>query len=183
MRVFTSLPQPLTVRMDPRVTGTPAAWAQQFSLSQQIYEELVATAPAAAQLEHVVTLLKGLEERAGQTSAAQPVAAAQARATALLGQSEGRPNPLVAVPDSFSMVRGRLKTLLTAMQAADVAPTPQQAEAVADRCKAAAELMRQWEQFKTTDVPSLNQHLRQAHLPEIDVAVPSGVGPTGDDEE
>jgi hypothetical protein len=173
---------PLNVRMDPRVTSAPAALAQQFSLSKQVYDDLVASAPAAAQLEHVLTVLKGLEERAAETPAARPVAAAQARAAALQGQQEGRPNPLVATPDSFRSVRGRLNSLMTALQSADVAPTIQQAAAVADRSKALADLMRQWEQFKTSEIPALNQQLRQAHLPEIDLSVPAPATPSDDDE-
>jgi hypothetical protein len=177
-----SYSQPLTIRMDPRVKTPAADLARQFSLAQQVYGELVASAPATAQLEHVLTLLKGLEERAAQMPVARDIAAAQAHATALMGEREGRPNPLVATPDSFRSVRGRLNTLLTQLQAADVAPTTQQAEAVADRQKALAELMRKWEQFKATDIPALNEQLRQAHLPEIDLSVPSPAAPADDDE-
>ncbi len=177
-----SYTEPLTVRMDPRVKTPAADLGQQFSLSKQVFDDLVASAPAMAQLEHVLTSLKGLEERAAKTPVAREIAVAQSHATALMGEREGRPNPLAATPDSFRSVRGRLNTLLAQLQAADVAPTTQQAEAVADRRKALADLLHRWDQFKKTEIPALNQQLRQAQLPEIDLSVPSPAAPADDDE-
>ena len=177
-----SYTQPLAVRMDPRVKTPVAELEKQFSLSKQVYDDLVASAPAAAQLEHVLTLLKALEERGANSSAGPAIASAQAHAAALQGEKEGRPNPLVPTPDTFRSVRGRLSTLLTQLQSADVAPTSQQAAAVADRHKAVTDLLRRWEQFKDSEIPALNQQLRQAHLPEVDVSAPSSA-PVDDDDE
>ncbi len=178
-RIYT---QSLTVRMDPRVKTPAADLARQFTLSKQVYDDLVASAPAAAQSERILTLLQELEERGAKTPAAHAIEAARARVAALQGQGAGRPNPPAATPDSFRSVRGRLSSLLAQLQAADVAPTSQQATAVADRHKALAELMRQWERFKSTEIPALNQQLRQAHLPEVDLSGPSPAAPSDDEE-
>ena len=174
--------QPLTIRMDPRVKRPAAELEKQYWVSRQIYNDLVDSAPAVAQLEQVITLLKGLEERTEKTPVAQSLAAVLRHATALRGEAEGRPNPLVATPPSFRIVRGRLNTLLTALQAADVAPTSQQLATATEQRALLTDLLNVWRQLKATGIPALNRQLRDAHLPEIDLSAPSPAAPTDDDE-
>ncbi|MBZ5646506.1 MAG: glycoside hydrolase [Acidobacteriia bacterium] len=169
-----SYTQPLTVRMDPRVKTPSAGLEQQFTLSKAVYDDLVASAPAAAQLHHIRTQLRGLKERAGQDAVAAAVAAADKKAEALEGNEEGRPTRPTAAADSFASVRGRLRTLLRMLQNADVAPTTQQAAAAADRRKALASLLAQWSEFSSRDIPALNRQLRDSNLPELNFSVPAG---------
>jgi len=167
-----SYTQPLTVRMDPRVkTGQPAL-RRQFEVSQQAYEDLVASAPAARQLKSVRAQLGELKKR-GQSAAASAIAAADQKTEALEGKPEGRLTRPTNIPDSFTSVRGRLKGLLESVQDADVSPTNQAVAAVTERRMALAKLMTQWDQFVSQELPALNLQLRDAGLPEISTAAPA----------
>ncbi len=126
-----SYSQPLTVRMDPRVhTPTPALLLQ-FTLSKQVYDDVLASSAAmeqirafrktgvSAALDREAATIEG--ERAGRGSRGGPIG-----------------------PDTLTSVNGSLRQLLTRLQEADVAPTAAEVVAVADQRTAFAKLMRRW---------------------------------------
>ncbi|HVD93179.1 MAG TPA: hypothetical protein VNC21_12875 [Vicinamibacterales bacterium] len=71
----TSLTQPLTVKMDPRVKSGPLALQQQFALAKRVYDALVKTlaARAAAEKQGNADLAKKLDTLAAQLSAIYPL--------------------------------------------------------------------------------------------------------------
>ncbi len=166
--------QPLTVTMDPRVNTPVDALRQQFTLSKQVYEDLLSSSPAAAQLRHVRSQLKDLAKRVSQGATASAIANTDKLAETLEGKTEGRQTAPTAVPDTFTSVRGRLKALLDVLQDADAAPTTQATAAVADRRAALRALITRWAEFKAKDIPALNQQLRTAGLPEVNLSVTPG---------
>jgi len=76
-------------------------------------------------------------------------------------------------PDTLNSIRGTLGLLLGQLQRADVAPTTQTADAVADRQKALASLLTRWTALQSEDLPKLNAQLKQANLPAVTIE-PSG---------
>ena len=64
---------------------------------------------------------------------------------------------------------GRIRTLFNAIEEVDLPPNPQTVAATSDVMKDARTLQENWEALKTKDIPALNQELRAAGLPAIDL--------------
>jgi hypothetical protein len=62
-----------------------------------------------------------------------------------------------------------VRTLFSLIEDVDLAPTPQAAAAVPEVLKDSRSLQETWEMIKSQDIPALNQELRTAGLPVIEV--------------
>jgi photosystem II stability/assembly factor-like uncharacterized protein len=131
-----SYTQPLTLKMDPRVHTLPAELAQQFTLSKQIYDDLLKASKALDDI-------RKLRAQNKDTPLDQKLAALEGGG----GGGRGRGAP-TGGPDTLTSVSGALSTLLRMIEAADVAPTTQVMAAVADRRKALAGLLAQWKTMR-----------------------------------
>jgi len=80
-----TLTQPLVVRMDPRVKTTPAAWAEQFRVSKQLYDDEQKAGPGPLQTQMAAL------QRAIQAADEAPTAAQMAAAAKFHAQAAGRP--------------------------------------------------------------------------------------------
>jgi hypothetical protein len=132
-----SYTQPLTLKMDPRVKTPALGLAQQFTLSKQMYDGML-----AAQ--------KGLDEiRALRAkSAGTPL---DQKLAALEGGGGGRGGGRGAAPegpDTLTSVSGGLGQLMGLLQGADAAPTTQLTAAVAARRAALTKLLARWNALK-----------------------------------
>ncbi len=172
-----SYTQPLTIKMDPRVKTSAADLAQQFALSKQIYDDVIASLRALDQARSVRTQLRALKDRAGQGAVADAITALDKKIEALAGATGGEGGPggrfgASGGADTLASVRGALSSLLGLLQQADVSPTTQTVAAVAGRRNAMASLLTRWNAVRTQDVPALNTQLRQANLPEVALGSP-----------
>ncbi len=125
--------QPLIVRMDPRVRTSMAGLSQQFTLSIDIYNDLLASKKAVAQIEAI-----------------GDGAAWKKQADALKGEEHGRgERGAAAGPDTLLTVNATLTGLMQTLQEADDAPTSQTVAAVSQKRAALAKLMQQWTDLKS----------------------------------
>jgi len=161
--------QPLTVRMDPRVTTSAAGLAEQFRLSKQMYDGIAVAQAALAQISGVREQVAALQPRA--TGAVQDALAAfDARAAALEGGGGGRFGG--GSLDTLGGVSGALGQVMNLLQGADASPTPVMAAAATERSEALGRVVRRWNALKNADLPPLNDQLRQAGLPVITLPMP-----------
>jgi hypothetical protein len=127
--------QSLVVKMDPRVKTSVIDLTQQFTLSKQCYEDILA---AAKTVEEINAARKQMgndaEKKAGELAGRS-------------GGGRGGRGPVTG-PDSFSSVSASLNNLLRLIQGADAAPTTQAAAAIADRHAALMKLNQQWAAMK-----------------------------------
>jgi hypothetical protein len=123
-----SYTQPLTLKMDPRVTTPAIGLTQQFTLSKQLYDGIIEAQKALEQVRAM---------RAGNTTTPSERAATL---QALEGQPAGR-GAAADGPDTFNSVIGSMNQLLGLLQGADVAPTSQLTTAVAGRRAALTRLV------------------------------------------
>ena len=123
-----SYTQPLTLKMDPRVTTPPLGLAQQFTLSKQLYDGIIDAQRALDEVRARRARLSGEAATALQ---------------ALEGQPGGR-GAAADGPDTFSSVIGSMNQLMGLLQGADVTPTTQLVAAVGQRKAALASLMARW---------------------------------------
>jgi photosystem II stability/assembly factor-like uncharacterized protein len=162
-----SYSQPLTVNMDPRVKTPVAGLAQQFALSQQLYNQLLTLAPAVEQANDVRKQLKDLQKKA-QGDALAAVNALDQKLQALVGGGGRRPGAGTEAPTLGGM-RTRYLALFNVFQEADIAPTTQATAAVSEVEQQLPPLMARWQAIKSQDLATLNTQLKKASLPEVKV--------------
>jgi len=157
---------PLTVKMDPRVRTPLAELGQQFTLSKQLYDDILG---ASKELEQIRGLRKQMEEmRKSAGSMAGALDAFDKKLAALAGGARGggRFAP-PGGPDTLASVQGALSGLLRLIQGADVGPTTQAVAAASERRKALASLLEKTRALKHQDLAALNAQLKQAGLTEL----------------
>jgi photosystem II stability/assembly factor-like uncharacterized protein len=167
-----SYSQPLTVRMDPRVKTPPAALQAQFSTSQEVSARLRTLAPAAMQ---AAELRKQLQERLKSAPAgsetATTITAFNEQMNSVLGAGGRRPGPANDQP-TLAGLRTKYLALLGTLQEADDAPTTQTENGIAEVEQQFPQVMSKWQDMKDKQLPLLNEKLKAANLPEINLAEP-----------
>jgi hypothetical protein len=111
-----AMTQPLTVRMDPRVSATAAELRAQFALSTRLVEALRRDSTALADLR---TLRMRLRAARDSSSAADSLE----RAGAALETGAGVPPAGRRTPENLTRLNGELSRLYQNVEAADRAPT------------------------------------------------------------
>jgi hypothetical protein len=137
--------------MDPRVKTAPLGLSQQFTLSKQMYDDLLNVQKT---LTDVRALRDSLNQRRASLSG-EPARSAESlalRLTALEGgggggRGGGRGGAAEG-PDTLGNISGGLNQLMGLLQGADVTPTTQLTAAVAQRHAAVTKLMTQWSGLK-----------------------------------
>ncbi len=127
--------------MDPRVTTSTEGLQQQFTLSKQIYDDIVSATAALEQL-------RGIRVRVAGT----PLAAKGGALEGAEAEDFGPP-PTGGRPDTLNSVLSSLRTTLQLLQQSDVTPSAQAIAAVAERQKMFDELMKRWKEFQTESSP------------------------------
>jgi photosystem II stability/assembly factor-like uncharacterized protein len=164
--------QPLRVVMDPRVKTSAEGLAEQFRLSKQMYDGTVRAYAALDGLRSIREQIKAI----GTPPAAVATALADfdKQAAALEGEAGGGfGGPPPSATESLNSVAFSLRSVMSLLQGADVAPTEQAVAAAADRTKALAEVMKRWESLRGETLSALNAQLKQAGLPAIVVKAPT----------
>jgi len=115
-----------------------------------------------------------LKSLAGHAAIAKTAAELEARAAAIEGEEAGYGAHYLSTPEGRSLARlnSGLNTLVSALDTADAAPTTQQKATFVEIEKALEEQLRVWAQLKSKDIPALNEQLRKAGLPPIDLQKP-----------
>jgi photosystem II stability/assembly factor-like uncharacterized protein len=132
-----SYTQPLTLKMDPRVTTPALGLAQQFTLSKQLYDAIVDAQKTLEEIRGRRASLSGEPSRSAESLALQN----------LEGQPGGR-GAAADGPDTFNSVIGGMNQLMGLLQGADVAPTTQLVAAVGQRRGALTKLKTRWAALK-----------------------------------
>jgi photosystem II stability/assembly factor-like uncharacterized protein len=133
--------QPLTVKMDPRVTTSREALQQQFELSKQLYDALIDVRGAIQRLGELRTQTKSAAAKGNVPRAASERNHALAQ---LDGEEDDDAPPSAEKHDNLPSVAASLTTLLQVVQEADVAPASQVVAAVNDRLQAYEDVMKRY---------------------------------------
>jgi photosystem II stability/assembly factor-like uncharacterized protein len=158
-KIFT---QPLTVAMDPRVKASAADLQEQFDLSWRLYQLRLKLAPIGEKFDEIAEQLTKLKARAAERGDLTQKLEAFVQTLMKFGP----PHPRPGAPPSF-FVLDSTTHLFDDIQAADAAPTAATKAAVADLETKVGPTMEAWRKLLESDVPALNQQLKQAGFPEI----------------
>ncbi|MFZ1130914.1 MAG: glycoside hydrolase [Terriglobales bacterium] len=167
-----SYSQILELKMDPRVKTSPEDLRRQFEFDRKIAGALHQDFEALQQVRSLRAQLKAL---GGSPDAIQkPAAALEGKAASIEGEEGGYATLYLSTPEgrSLSRLNGGLNALVSAVDTADAAPTTQQFAMLVELEKALEEQLAEWARLKAKDIPELNEGLKKAGLPPIDLGKP-----------
>jgi photosystem II stability/assembly factor-like uncharacterized protein len=180
-------PEPLIVTMDPRVPASREELARLFEKEQHLASLMTQSTEALTQARSLREQIQKLTvktptapaENAANPSApklsgplADAVSAFEKKLTAVLGGGGGPGGFGGGASPSPTLARssGALAGLYGGIDRADAAPTVAQLAAMDAAEKDFAAVLKQWNDFKSTDLPALNQQLKSANQPELQLA-------------
>jgi alkanesulfonate monooxygenase SsuD/methylene tetrahydromethanopterin reductase-like flavin-dependent oxidoreductase (luciferase family) len=156
--------------MDPRVTTPADGVAEQFQLATKICDGMNASFASLEQVRAVRAQLKTVADRAPKGPLADAIAALDKKVAAFEGSAQ-RFGPQAAAPQaSFARLNGQFGQLLAFVESADTSPTEPAQQAFASVQSSATDLAKNWDDLKSKDIAALNEQLRDAKLPAINLA-------------
>jgi len=170
--------QPLTLKMDPRVKMSAGQLQEQFQLSLRLTDIRTTLEPIGQKFDSLVEQLSKLRERSLPNNVADKLNALNRELKEL-----GPPNaPTDAQPRLDALEAA--KSLFNDIQGVDADPTSAMKTAVGEVQSRGATLMEHWKEIIGERIPALNQELKAARLPPIDLdtkqkETPNERSPTG----
>ncbi len=164
--------QELIVQMDPRVKASTADLAEQFRLSKELYDEWLILSSISESAGTIRKRLLDLRPRVPDGDVKARVDALSEKLQALSGTGGGGPGGFGAAAGRLSIASetGRVRALFNIIEGVDAAPSQAVANAVPDVIKDSRTLQANWETIKSQEIPALNQQLRAAGLPAIEIS-------------
>jgi len=158
---------PFVVKMDPRVKISAAGLEKKFQMEMRLASLLSRTSQATLQAGSIRDSLQKLSQ---QTSGPlrDSVQAFQNKLAAVLGAPGGFAAP-PASEITLSRGNGQVATLYGQIWQVDAEPTAPQMDATATTERDALDVMKRWEELKTSDLTALNRALTAANLPELKI--------------
>jgi photosystem II stability/assembly factor-like uncharacterized protein len=169
------------LKMEPRVKTSTAGLERKFQLETRLASLLTQMSEAVQQAGSIRDPLQKLTQQA-TGSMRDSVQAFQNKLMALLGTPAGFLAP-PASENTLIKTNGQIAVLYGQIWQVDADPTTSQSEALAAIERDAADVMKRWDAFRTTDLPALNHSLGGANLPEIKIDADAHKDEGGMDEE
>jgi hypothetical protein len=165
------LSQSLEIRMDPRVKTSPEDLRRRFDLDRKIAEALHRDHEALQQARSLHTQLKALSANNPPAPLAQTIKDVETKTAAIEGGEGGYGARYLSTPDgrSLSRLNSGFGSVLAQLDTADAAPTTQQTAMFGELEKALNEQLTAWGKLKTKELPQLNEELKKAGQPPIDL--------------
>jgi hypothetical protein len=174
--------QPLEIKMDPRITAPVDHLDQQFRLASRICGAMNLTFASLAQVRAVRAQLRDLAHQAPKGEIPDAIHALEEKVAPFEEAVSG--SNLAAHHDTFAQLNTQFAQLLSVVDGADAAPTQTAQDTTGDLQRSLTEVETQWDDTKARDINALNDQLRRANLPAINLA--ATLAPeqesTGDDE-
>jgi photosystem II stability/assembly factor-like uncharacterized protein len=174
--------QPLEIKMDPRITAPVDHLDQQFRLASRICDAMNLTFASLAQVRAVRAQLRDLAHQAPKGEISDAIHGLEEKVAPFEEAVSG--SNLAAHHDTFAQLNTQFAQLLSVVDGADAAPTQTAQDTTGDLQRSLTEVETQWDDTKARDINALNDQLRRANLPAINLA--ATLAPeqesTGDDE-
>ena len=157
--------QPMTVKLDPRLTYSTQELQRQLDLAQKLTAGMTATYEGynqAAQLRK--ELADRIEQLKQPGKSPDSLAAAQA-----LDQKAAGLTDAAGPPPAFGPMNRDLTRLLIAVDQSDSPPASEIVETYAGMCQETHAALDRWNDLRAQDLPKLNALLAQQSLPPLTV--------------
>jgi hypothetical protein len=152
----------LTVTMDPRVKASAGDLQEQFDLSWKLYQLHLRLAPIGKKFDNIAEQLTKLRAKAAE----RPEVTQKLETFSQTLVKFGPPQPRPGAPPSLFVLESTTR-LFNEVERSDAAPTAAVNAAVADLDIKIGPTMDAWRKLLESDLPALNQQLKQAGFPEI----------------
>jgi hypothetical protein len=163
--------QELVVRMDPRVSISREALAQQSKLSMDAYDGIIKTHAALTDVRKLLESVRATAKEAPPKPIAEELKSLEEKLAHLAGAApQGRRQfrrGRSAEHVDLSTLNATCLSLMQLLQSADSPPTTQAVDACVKTRQRLTEILGQWEQIKTVELPEINRHLREANLAAV----------------
>jgi hypothetical protein len=156
---------PVVVKMDPRVKTSAVSLEKKFQAETRLAAIVGQSSESILEGGSVRSQMQKLSERSKATTK-NALEAFQKKLSGVLGATSG----FFAPPsDEVTLTRlnGQASTLYAQVWPVDSEPTLSQMEALTIIERDHTEVMKRWNEFKTSDLPELNRQLRDGGLSEI----------------
>jgi hypothetical protein len=150
--------------MDPRVSISAAGLQKKFEAETRLASLLDESLQALLQGASIRDQLEKLKEQPN-SAIGDAVQAAEKK----ISGSLGAPGGFFAPPSeeiTLARVNGQAGALYQQVWYADE-PTVPQMEGLAGAERGGADVLKRWNEFKNSDLPALNQRLRESKAPEV----------------
>lgn len=157
-----ALTQPLTVRLDPRVTLSAEALAEQHALGLRLHAAMGRTAQLRQQTGSTRERLRAAAGQARSKGLRQDIERALAAVSALDGSDPGSTYGPAAVGqvETLAALHRQLTSLYDTVQGVDAAPTSQAVRAIDERSGVLDDLERTWERLRRGPLAALEPRLK-----------------------
>jgi photosystem II stability/assembly factor-like uncharacterized protein len=160
--------QPLEIKMDPRITAPVDQLDQQFRLASRICDAMNSTFASLAQVRAVRSQLRDLAHQAPKGEIADAIRALEEKVAPFEEAAAG--SGPAAHQQTFAQLNSQFAQLLAVVDGADAAPTQTAQDTTGDLQRSLTTLQTQWDDLKAHDINTLNDQLRRANLPTINLA-------------
>ncbi len=157
---------PLLVKMDPRVTASATALDKQFQAETQLSSLLTSTSEAVLRAQSIEEQLEKVNV-GSNASLKGLVENTKSKLEAVLGTPGGFFGP-APTQVTLQVVNGEAETLYGQVWQVDAEPTTAQLVALNQVQHDADEVLKRWNDFKTSALATLNRDLHGANLPEVE---------------
>jgi photosystem II stability/assembly factor-like uncharacterized protein len=162
-----SYTQPLTAKMDPRVTTSAADLAKQFDLEMKISEAMVQDYAAVMGVRDLRKQSEAIQRRLTEDPKEREVFSALVELANKVVILEPTEISRVGTSSSISRTNASLATLMEVVDTADRLPTDQVQQSFSElRLKLDAQLTL-WKEIREKDLPAVNEVLRKNKMAEI----------------
>ena len=177
-----TMTQQFEVKMDPRVKTSAEGLAAQFELESKIIDDMNGSFASLQQVRAVRRQLKDLARRAPKGSLADAIGVLEKKVAGFEGSAQ-RFGPQTG-QTSFARLNAQLGQLFAYAESADTVPTQSAQETFAAVDKSFRDLSKDWDELETKDIAALNEQLRHANLPLINLnaAAEPAAEPSAEDE-
>jgi photosystem II stability/assembly factor-like uncharacterized protein len=174
------LTAPLTVKMDPRVETSRADLETLFNLEFKLSGMVNSSSEAALQAHSIREQIEKVSKNASQELKESLEKSDEQLASLLDGVKNSAG---IEEQPGLDDIAGEIAELYTQVGQVDAAPTDAQQEACTHVNEELAEVEKEWEKVKTSDLPELNHRLKGAHLPDLNLEQkPESMPESGDED-
>jgi photosystem II stability/assembly factor-like uncharacterized protein len=161
--------QPLEIKMDPRITAPVDHLDQQFRLASRICDAMNLTFASLAQVRAVRAQLRDLAHQAPKGEISDAIRTLEEKVAPFEEAATPGSGPATH-QQTFAQLNAQFTQLLSVVDSADAAPTQTAQDTTGDLQRSLTTLETQWDDLKARDINALNDQLRRANLPTINLA-------------
>lgn len=159
--------QPLTVKMDPRVTTPSADLARQIDLEMKISDALTHGYAALMEARNLWKQIEAVGKQLNEDPRAKEALSALQEFEKRLSAVESRESSSRNANTGLSRLNASLATLMEVVDTADRGPTEQAQQAFRELRLMLDNRLALWKEIREKDLPALNELLRKNKMNEI----------------